>query len=184
MIERQEIPDKVKCIVSGGDIGMKHAARRRVLHHKVYRTSDAVAFKVGHHGLIHLYAVQNLGGKQVEGHETVLVVGTRNLHPVHQSVVISFVHASENGILPLARRITLGGDSRHLLDDVADCNIRRKFHGACAHHIDHIHGISLYHTCARIGVRGGSGNHHFTQLCCRFRHTDGERGVSRIGYSL
>ena len=163
---------------------MQYPLCRGVLHYKVYRTSDAVAFKVGHHGLIHLYAVQNFGGKQVEGHEPVLVVGTRNLHPVHQSVVIPFVHASENGILSLARRITLGGDSRHLLDDVADCNIRRKFHGACAHHIDHIHGISLYHTSTGIGVRGGSGNHHFTQLGCRFRHADGERGVSRIVYSL
>ena len=163
-IKRSEVAIEIHCVVAGGNVGGYLSFGGRIFHHEVYRAANAVALHVGRQRLAHLYAVEHFAGEKVEGHEAVLVVGRRNLHAVHERVVISLVHSAQNGILSLAAAIALHRHAAHTLYDAGNGDVGAKFHGFRAHHVHHVHSLVFQLPRARFRHAWiGGDNHRFRE---------------------
>ena len=161
-IKRSEVAIEIHGIVAGGNVGGDLPSGGRIFHHEVYRAADTVALHVGRQRLAHLYAVEHFAGEKVEGHEAVLVVGRRNLHAVHERVVISLVHSAQNGILSLAAAVALHRHAAHTLYDAGNGDVGAKFHGFRAHHVHHVHSFVFKLPRARFRHAGICGDYlHF-----------------------
>jgi len=72
---------------------------------------------------------QQIGGKYVERNVAVLIVGAGYLHAVDQRIVIAFVHAADNGILPVATAIAHDRHAGHALKNIAHGDVGKQFDG-------------------------------------------------------
>ena len=159
-IKRSEVAIEIHGIVAGGNVGGDLPSGGRIFHHEVYRAADTVALHVGRQRLAHLYAVEHFAGEKVEGHEAVLVVGRRNLHAVHERVVISLVHSAQNGILSLAAAVALHRHAAHTLYDAGNGDVGAKLHGFRAHHVHHVHSLVFQLPRARFCHAGICGDNN------------------------
>ena len=163
-IKRCEVAIEIHGVVAGGNVGGDLPSGGRIFHHEVYRAANTVALHIGHQRLAHLYAVEHFAGKEVEGHEAVLVVGRGNLHAVHERVVISLVHTAQYGILSLAAAVSLHRHAAHTLYDAGNGDIGAKLHGFRAHHVHHVHSLVFQLPCARFRHAWIGGNYlHFCE---------------------
>ena len=138
MRERREIVVEEHRVIAGLNIERELPFRRRVLHHYVHGTAYSVTFEVGRQRLVNLKTVEHLRRENVERHETVLIVGARYLDSVDESVVVAFVHAAEDGILPFPHSVALDGNARHTLYHIRHRLVGRQFDSTRAHHIHDI----------------------------------------------
>ena len=162
--KRSEVAVHIHGIVTRGNVGGDLPSGGRIFHHEVHRAANAVALHIGRQRLAHLYAVEHFAGEKVEGHEAVLIVGRRNLHAVHEGVVISLVHSAQNGILSLAAAVSLHRHAAHTLYDAGNGDVGTKFHGLCAHHVHHVHSLVFQLPCAALRHAWIGGNYlHFCE---------------------
>ena len=157
-IKRSKVAIEIHGVVAGRNVGGYLSFGGRIFHHKVYSSANAVALHVGRQRLAHLYAVEHFAGKEVEGHEAVLVVGRGNLHAVHERVVISLVHSAQNGILSLAAAVSLHRHAAHALYDAGNGDVGAKLHGFRAHHVHHVHSFVFQLPRARFRHAGICGD--------------------------
>ena len=158
--KRSEVAVQIHGIVAGRNVGGDLPSGGRIFHHEVYRAANTVALHIGRQRLAHLYAVEHFTGKEVEGHEAVLVVGRGNLHAVHERVVISLVHSAQNGILSLAAAVSLHRHAAHALYDAGHSDVGAKLHGFRAHHVHHVHSLVFQLPRARFRHAGICGDNH------------------------
>ena len=144
MVEGEEIAVQVERVVARGEVGRQQPARRRVLHDQIDRATDAVAFQLCRERLVHLNAREDFGGEEVQRDEAILVVGAGNLDAVDERIIVAFIHAAENGILAFARGVSLNGDARNLLHDIAHRHVGSQFHGARTEHVDYVGREAFY----------------------------------------
>ena len=161
----------IACAVAQCGVCRQLPPVRRVLHHHVHRPADAVALQISCQALRHLQAVQHLCREDIQWHKAVLVVGRRNLHPVHQGVVVTLVHAAQDGILPLPAIATFQCNARNAAQGIGHGEVRRQFDGLRAHHVHHVHCLALNTACSRLGApRVVSHHHRFAQFLILFFH--------------
>ena len=160
MVKTLEVEIHKVCVVARLQVYTQQALRRCILHHHVHCASDAVALHVGGKGFGHLQPVEQLRGEDVQWHKTVFAIRAGNFHAVDQSVVVSFVHTTQNGILSFARRVALHGHTAHALYHVGHCKVWRQFYGLGTHDVDHIHGIAFQLPCADFRTSFVFGHHH------------------------
>ena len=159
VIERLEITVEIHRIVSGRKIGGKLAFRRSIFHDQIHRSSNTITLHIGRQRLGYFQAVQHLGRENVQRYKTVLVVRTRNLYTVNQRIVVTLVHSTQNGILSFAAAVTFHRYTRHSLNNIRHCDVRRKFHGFGTHDVHHIHRLFFDPPGTGLGPSRIAGNH-------------------------
>ena len=91
-VERLEVTTEIHRVITGRQVGRKLAFGRSIFHDQIDSATNAVSLHIRRQGFGHLQTVQHLGGEDIKRHKAVLIIGTRNLHSVHQRIVIPFVH--------------------------------------------------------------------------------------------
>lgn len=100
------------------DIALHKPLVRCVAHDYINRPANSIALLTDNQGFIDFEPVQELRRKNIERHVAVPVVGTGDFYAIDQRVVVAFVHAAQNGKLPVAVGIALDRNARHALNDV------------------------------------------------------------------
>ena len=165
MVERLKVTAEIHGIVTGRQIHGKLPFRRRILHYQVDSSSDSITFHIGGQRFGHFQTVKHLRWENIQRHETVLVVRTRNLHPINQSIIVTLVHTTQNRILTFSAAVPLDGHSRHTLNHIRYRDIRRKFNGFGTHHVNHIHRLTFNAACTRFRSSRIGGHHHYFIQC-------------------
>ena len=81
-----------------GGVCLKLETRRRILHHHINHTTRSIALHIGRQRLRHHEAIHQIGGENIERNVAVLIARAWNLHPVHKRIIVSFVHATKDGV--------------------------------------------------------------------------------------
>ena len=163
------LPEIITC--SDGSIRLNLKAGWGILHHHINHAAGCIAFHISRQRLRYHQAIHQIRREDIQRDVTVFIIRTRNLHAVHQGVVVALVHASEDGVGSLARCITFHGYTRYSLQNARHVDIRRKLDALLAHHVEHVAGIlhGFYGTSVA-AVFTMTGNHHFAQLLQVFIH--------------
>jgi len=154
MVERLEIAVEIHSVITCRDTCRELAFCRRILHHKIHRTADTVAFHVCGKRFGHLQTVKHFRRKYVKRNKTVFVIRAWNFHPINQGIIVTLVHTTKNGILTFSATVAFYRYTRHTLDNIRHRDIRRKLDGFCAHHVHHIHCFTLNGTRSRLTSSG------------------------------
>ena len=148
-----------------GGVSLQLEARRRILHHHVDHSTSGIALHIGSKRLRHDESVHQIGRENVERNVSVLVVGARYLHTVHERIVVALVHAAEYGVRSLARSVALHGYARHTLKHARHIHVGRELNALLAHHVEHITRILHRLYGAAVGaILAMSGYYDLAQL--------------------
>ena len=177
------LPEIITC--SDGCIRQNLEVGWRILHHHIHHATGCIAFHISRQRLGYHEAIHQIRREDIQRNVTVFIIRTWNLHAVYQGVVVSLVHASEDGVGSLARCITLHGDTRYSLQNARHVDVRRKLDALLAHHVEHVAGIlhGFYGTSVA-AVFTMTSNHHFAQQLQVFIHGNGQQSILSLFSTL